>query len=380
ARFWMLPPSQPRPTLGVLPAYQVYEGTIPHSFLVPLFRGIRSAARDRDCNVLFACGVVSHPLSPDTVHPAWPEPSPESHFVPVGPWNTHGLIVVAPLFSEARSRYIQNLIAAGHPVVFVSAGEVGPTVVPDNEEGIRQALTHLVAHGHRRIAYIAGHEAGPEDSEQRLRAYEAFVREFDLAADPRLIAYGLHNQRSGHWAMERILESGVEFTAVLASNDESAIGALHALRGAGRRVPEEVALIGFDDRLEAAAQLPPLTTVQYPIFEIGYQSVLLLLEHIRDRSRAAQTVRVPTRLIIRQSCGCQPGGFLPEFNNERLPTTSGKALVPGPATVPTPSVEKTLSQAEETLVQAMTTAVLANARKLSRAEVQALCRRLLEGI
>src|SRR5262245_933875 len=172
----MFPPRHGRLTLGVLPAYQVYEGTIPHSFLVPLFRGIRSAARDQDCNLLLACGVVSHPLGPETVHPAWPVLAPEVDFVPVGPWNTQGLIVVAPLLSEARSQYIQELIAAGHPVVFVSAGEVGPTVVTDNEAGIRQALTHLVAHGHQRIAYIAGHEASLEDSEQRLRAYESFVR------------------------------------------------------------------------------------------------------------------------------------------------------------------------------------------------------------
>src|ERR1041384_1713063 len=172
----MLPARHSRPTLGVLPAYQVYEGTIPHSFLVPLFRGIRAAARDRDCNLLLACGVVSHPLSPETVHPAWPALSPEfadprqgTDFVPVGPRNTSGLIVIPPLPSQTRSRYIQELIAAGHPVVFISAGEIGPTVVADNESGIRQALAHLVAHGHQRIAYIAGHEASLEDSEQRLR-------------------------------------------------------------------------------------------------------------------------------------------------------------------------------------------------------------------
>src|SRR5437016_5235406 len=208
-----------RPTVGVLVGWQAYEGIL-HTFFEPLFRGIQSAARDRDCNLLLACG-VGRGAGPGSIYPAWPVLSPESDFVPVGPWNTDGLIVATPLISETRSRDIQNFRAAGHPVVFVGAGEDGPTVMPDNESGVQQALTHLIQHGHRRIAFIAGGQDERNDSDYRLAAYRAATREFGLEADPRLVAYGWNHQPGGSRAMQQLLASGCPFTAVLTSNDES---------------------------------------------------------------------------------------------------------------------------------------------------------------
>ena len=98
--------------------------------------------------------------------------------------------------------------------------------------------------------------------------------------------------------------SGVTFSAVLASNDESALGALQALKEAGRRIPHDVALIGFDDRPESAIQIPALSSVQIPLFKLGYQAVEVMLQHIDQRSDAPQLIRVPTRLVKRESCGC----------------------------------------------------------------------------
>lgn len=249
-----------RPTVGVLAGWQVYEGAA-HGFFDPVLRGIQAAARAPGCDLLLACG-MSYVTSEDLVipaHPAWPLFSPESDFVPVGPWNTDGLLVITPLMTEARSRYIQELIEAGHPVVFIGSGENGTAVVPDNAGGIRQALAHLKEHGHSRVAYIAGGQEAHDDSSDRLKAYQALIHEYGFMADPALIAYGFHNTGAGQQAMQRILASGVPFTAVLASNDESAIGAMTALREAGLRVPQDMAVIGFDDRLEASAQMPPLT-------------------------------------------------------------------------------------------------------------------------
>ena len=113
-----------RPTIGVLAGWQVYGGTL-HGFLGPVFDRIRTAARERECNLLLACG-LSHVTRPDaapTIAAAWPTISPESDFVPVGPWNTDGLIVITPLLSDARSRYVRQTIAEGHAVIFVGAGE-----------------------------------------------------------------------------------------------------------------------------------------------------------------------------------------------------------------------------------------------------------------
>src|SRR4026208_519876 len=145
-----------RPTLGVLAGWAGYTG-IPDQFLGHGFRGdvlraIQSAARDRNCNLLMACGI-------DSGRPAWPLLSPEVDFVPVGPWNTDGLIIVSPFASEAGERYAQDLISSGFPVVFAGDRDAGPAVVADNTGGIRQALEHLVKHGHRQIAFVAGRQS-----------------------------------------------------------------------------------------------------------------------------------------------------------------------------------------------------------------------------
>jgi signal transduction histidine kinase/AraC-like DNA-binding protein/DNA-binding LytR/AlgR family response regulator len=295
-----------RPTLGVLAGWQFYWTATPLSYLNPIFHGIRSAAIDRGCNVLFACGMGPSANPTDPLRPAWPVPSPDADFVPIGPWNTDGLIAINPLQSPDRSAYLQGVMAAGHPVIFVGSGETGPTIVADNAGGIRAAMQHLVEHGHRRIAFIAG---TPEDlggdSGDRLRAYQSAVRDFKLAADGSLITFGRHVYDGGYEALQHLITNGVKFSAVLASNDESALGAMQALKEAGRRIPHDVALIGFDDRPESAIQTPALSSVQVPLFKLGYQAVDLILQHIDRRPDAPRLIRVPTRLVRRESCGCR---------------------------------------------------------------------------
>ncbi|HTP06922.1 MAG TPA: substrate-binding domain-containing protein [Anaerolineae bacterium] len=294
-----------RPTIGVLAGWQFYWTATPLSYLNPIFHGIRSAALDRGCNVLFACGMGPSANPTDPLRPAWPVPLPDADFVPVGPWNTDGLIAINPLQSVDRSRYIQDLIAARHPVIFVGSGEVGPTIVADNAGGIRAAMQHLVEHGHRRIAFIAG---TPEDlggdSGDRLRAYQTAVHDFQLADEDALVTFGRHVYDGGYQAMQRLLAEGVTFSAILASNDESALGAMQALKEAGRRIPQDMALIGFDDRPESAIQTPALSSVQIPLFKLGYQAVEMILQQIERQPDARQLVHVPTRLITRESCGC----------------------------------------------------------------------------
>lgn len=106
--------------------------------------------------------------------------------------------------------------------------------------------------------------------------------------------------------MRKILDTGVPFTALIASNDLSGIGAMDMLRASGRRIPEDVAVIGFDDILEARSQLPLLTTVRHPTFMLGYQSLLSVLEAINGKKPDEISTRVATQLVIRQSCGCRP--------------------------------------------------------------------------
>jgi signal transduction histidine kinase/DNA-binding response OmpR family regulator len=241
---------------------------------------------------------------------AWPIVAPNVDFLPVGPWNTDGLIAVLPFVQPWQSRYFEQLLADDFPVVFAGTGQAGPSVTVDNRGGIMQALAHLVSHGHQHIAFIAGRpERMHGDSVERYRAYEAALKRFDLPFNPDLVAYGEHQYESGRRAMADILDRGAPFTAVLASNDAAASGAMETLRQADVRVPQDVAVIGFDDRLQAQAQIPPLTTVHHPAFELGYQALNLLTDYVKGHVTGNRTLTVPTRLVIRESCGCTPGAI-----------------------------------------------------------------------
>lgn len=353
-----------RATIGVLAGWQFYWTATPLSYLDPLYRGIRLAAAMHGCNLLLGCGMGASATSGDPIRPAWPAPAAESDFVPIGPWNTDGLIAVNPLHSATRSHYLQELRANGHPVVFVGSGEHGPTVVADNAGGIHAAVRHLVAHGHRRIAFIAG---SPEDidgdSGARLRAFQSALQVFDLPADARLIAPGHHILAGGQAAMQQILASGASFSAVLASNDESALGAMQALRTAGRRIPDDIAIIGFDDRPESAVQTPALSSVHLSLFQIGVQAVNLLLEQLNGAGMASELVKVRTRLVPRASCGCDDDARFNSLDN-------ADSIEPNAAGA---------SAFEPThLARAMSTAVLAESQTLNADEVEAFCLQLLE--
>ncbi len=350
-----------RPTIGVLAGWRVYTGTL-DTFLGPVYRGTRAAARDLGCNLLLSCS-VDLGIGQESPRPAWAVPLPDVDFIPVGPWNADGLLIVGRFTSEHTAGYLQRLVAEQYPIVFVGAGENGPTVMADNEGGIRQAMAHLVEHGHRRIAFIAGYQRDTDgDSARRIKAYHAAVAEYGLERDPRLIAYGSHSTGGGRMAMEQILASNVPFTALVASNDLSALGAMQVLAHAGLRVPQDVAVIGFDDRLEATAHVPPLTTVRYPAFEEGYQGVQLLLEYIEGQVQGFKTVQIPTQLIVRESCGCLIGISRPSAAAKRSPTVA----VPGS------------QSAIAAVAQTLTAAMGIHAQRLNLDEVHNLCYSLVE--
>jgi signal transduction histidine kinase/AraC-like DNA-binding protein/ABC-type sugar transport system substrate-binding protein len=293
-----------RPTIGLVSTWSMYWGTSVHLYCHELIRGICAAARDHGCNLLIGAG-ISAGADTRRSRPAWPVFGPDTDFVPVGPWNTDGLIVMPDEATPAQSRYLADLRASGLPVVFAIGEGTGPRVVVDNANGIREAVRHLLGHGHRRIAFIAGKEGRGGDSADRLAAFRASMKEAGLTPHPRLIAFGEHDYSLGYQAMRRILAGRASFTAFVASNDVSCLGAIAALREAGIRVPEDVAAVGFDDVLDARSSRPLLTTIRHPTFTLGYRTVETTLALIRGE-RPTVPVVVPTRLIVRQSCGCGP--------------------------------------------------------------------------
>lgn len=294
-----------RPTIGVLAGWQLYRTATNFSYIQPVFRGINRAALEMDCNLLLGCGMGTTASPLDPIRPAWPVPAADVDFVPIGPFNADGLIVFCPLHSAAHSQYLQEQISSGYPILFLGSGEPGPTIVADNAAGITEAFEHLVEHGHRRIAFIAG---SPDDMQgdtgERMRAYQSAAASYGFEPDPALISFGRHVFDGGFASARQLLESGVDFTAILASNDESALGAIQALKEAGRSVPQDVSVIGFDNRLEGATQDPPLSSVHVPLSLMGYRAVELMLAHLDGQIELQGTYRVNTRLVRRDSCGC----------------------------------------------------------------------------
>jgi diguanylate cyclase (GGDEF)-like protein len=213
--------------------------------------------------------------------------------------------VFAPLRHEARSRYLQQLSDRGFPILYIATGEREPMISVDNARGIQQAVAQLADHGHRQIAFLSGDPNDKGDSQTRLEAFHSAMREHDLQVDPSLVETGWHTLGGGYEAAQRILHSDSKFSAVVSSDDISAIGAMQAIREAGLRIPQDIAIIGFDDQPDAIAQIPPLASIHVPLAEMGEQALTLLSDHLVSGT-GLDSFQVPTRLIPRQSCGCLP--------------------------------------------------------------------------
>lgn len=207
-----------------------------------------------------------------------------------------GVILIAPL--TAIDVAVLPL-PASLPVVAVE-GVPGPrvsAVVIDQVGGARAATEHLLELGHRNVWHVAG-PTGWFDSQGREEGWRSALNNAGIEPPPLLPGDWGHT--SGYEA-GRILSGIADATAVFAANDSMAIGLLRALHEGGRRVPEDVSIVGFDDLPGAAYMTPPLTTVRQEFFTVGQESIRLLLGQIAgDSSQPVQQV-IPTRLVVRRS-------------------------------------------------------------------------------
>lgn len=170
----------------------------------------------------------------------------------------------------------------------------------DNVKGAHSAVAHLLRQGRRRIATITGPQNAIVGVDRRTGYLDA-LRERGLASDPRLTVEGDFTETSGYVGMQRLLAHDPD--AVFAASDVMAQGALRALREAGRRVPEDVAVVGFDDMPFAGTTEPPLTTVRQPIGRLGATAVEILIDLITQPAAGPRRVLLSTELVIRKSCG-----------------------------------------------------------------------------
>jgi LacI family transcriptional regulator len=177
----------------------------------------------------------------------------------------------------------------------------------ENHEGALGAVRHLIQLGHRRIGTITGplHQAVGMD---RRDGYKQALVEAALTIRADLIAEGDFTQEGGRLAMRTLLELPEPPTAVFVASDTMASGALLASRELGVRVPQDVALVGFDDLPLASLVVPPLTTVRQPLYELGAAAAELLLKRLDRPEAPPEHLLLPTRLVVRQSCGAGGAG------------------------------------------------------------------------
>jgi LacI family transcriptional regulator len=213
-----------------------------------------------------------------------------------------GVVVMSPDLDDDSLLNLPSTI----PVVLlcsVSRGNQIDSLTIQNSRGAREMVNHLVAQGHTRIAIIKGSPRN-YDAAERLRGYRMALRDAGITPEPALEREGDFTEAGGYAASLELLEMKRRPTAIFAANDSMAIGVLSALRESGVRVPDDMAVAGFDDIPLARYMDPPLSSVRVPICALGARAVELLLHgvtHKNDHERRRE--RVSTELVIRRSTG-----------------------------------------------------------------------------
>jgi len=262
-----------------------------NDFFGPLLSGIETVVRMKDYNLIVA--TYRHTVDND------------GDRTPIGAHNSDGLLVFADSLDDQQLR---QLYEKKFPMVLIHrtppAGLAIPYVTVENRDATRRLIDHLIeVHGRRHIVFMRG-PAYQEDSRWREAGYRAALEAHGMEFDPNLSLRGDFERDIAESSMRAFVKSGhPEFDAVFAGDDDAAIGALIALKEAGYRVPEEVAVVGFDDQKLSGFLNPPLTTVRAPTELVGRvagENIFALLEG----SAVDPVTLLSTNVILRHSCGC----------------------------------------------------------------------------
>jgi LacI family transcriptional regulator len=220
-----------------------------------------------------------------------------------------GIVLIAdsdigrPSLPEQTAKALQG---AGTPLVLLDrqpSDLSAPSLTVDNEGGGYIATKHLIDHGHRRVACLAG-PADLHPAEERTKGWARALGEAGLGARRGLLARSRFRRDAGYEVAQVLLSSGPRPTAVFAESDEQAIGVLRFAREAGLRVPDDLAVVGFDGTDESAYTVPPLTTVVQPVQELGERALQLVVSEDGAQPRKRRLESLPVRLLVRRSCGC----------------------------------------------------------------------------
>ncbi len=213
------------------------------------------------------------------------------------------------LTDGASSRMINMILKTGKPLItigFAAEGVTCGTVQEDSYTSARETTQHLIDHGHNKIIYIGC--SNLYDMYQRFQGYKKALEDNGIAFDSNLCATtGKHDAamtQFGKDAIKDMLKGGYTFSAVFAANDYFALGAMEGIAESGLRVPEDVAVIGYDNTPHAKGSNPGLTSVSQDFCGMGLAAVETLIKSINDKSLHNETILVKSNLVIRNSCGC----------------------------------------------------------------------------
>jgi LacI family transcriptional regulator len=216
-----------------------------------------------------------------------------------------GLILMAPQIN----REITDLLMKNQrPLVLMNANQNLKNVISfniNNSQGVRSILEHLLKHGYRKIAIICGPE-GNCDADERYHAYLDFLERNQIPVSRDFILQGDFTVRTGYYAFIRLMSQVEKPDAVFAANDMTAIGIYEAARALSLKIPDDIAVVGFDDILLSRMLQPRLTTVHVPIAELGSKAIRYLFRLINGEKKMDQPYReeLSTGLVLGGSCGC----------------------------------------------------------------------------
>jgi len=260
---------------------------IQNPFFADVSRGVEDVARANDYAVLFSNA----------------DEDPAKQKIAVDTLRTEDVsgVIVPPVSTDDPS--VKRLLDADIPVVCVDRRLEDArvdTIVSDNENGAYRATKHLIDAGHRRIGFIGG-IPHISTSEERLRGYKRALRDFDVPVETRLIREGDSRRESSEALTRDLMESERPPTGLVTGNNLTTLGALSVLNVEGYRIPEDVALVGYDDIPWAMALNPPPTVISQPGYEMGKRAAEVLLQRLDEPDRSSTVITLQPELIVRQS-------------------------------------------------------------------------------
>jgi len=258
-------------------------------FFAEVLEGAEEAAREQNFSVLIA--TLQHILRGD-------RPT-------LGPSNTDGLMILGIQLKKKQFSFYQE----SYPIICLYQPAPRALNIPlisiENKEGAFRVVEHLIReHKLCRIAFLRGPK-GNYDSRQREVGYRQAMRKYGLPIDEDLFGYGGFAFPRARESVLLWVQQGCLPQAIFTGNDDAALDVVMTLNGLGLRVPQDVAVVGFDDSVMSSNLTPPLTTVRAPSKEVGREAARQLI-HLIETGEAEPLTRLPTELVIRNSCGCQP--------------------------------------------------------------------------